>query len=106
MKNVRAVSIRIGSLLSLLCLASADLAAQGVEPTHFAKKVAPFLAQHCTDCHSGEDAEGGVALDRYVDSANIQQDYELWEKIIRLVKEPDASGRYAAAFGRGSDGSW
>ena len=87
MMNMRAVSIRIGFLLSLLCLAGADLAAQEVEPTHFAKKVAPFLAQHCTDCHSGEDAEGGVAFDRYVDSANIQQDYELWEKIIRLVKE-------------------
>ena len=26
-------------------------------------------------------------MDRYVDSANVQKNYELWEKIIRLVNE-------------------
>lgn len=39
------------------------------------------------ECHSADGAEGGIAFDRYVDSAKIQSDFELWEKVIRLVKE-------------------
>lgn len=57
------------------------------EPGRFARDVVPFLSSYCTDCHTGEDSEAGVALDVYEDSANVQSDYELWEKIIRLVNE-------------------
>jgi len=57
------------------------------ENTHFATELRPLLQQFCWDCHSAGDAEGGIAFDRYVDSAEIQSDFELWEKVIRLVKE-------------------
>lgn len=51
----------------------------------FARNVAPFLRTHCFNCHGGADAEGGIVLDRFRDSANVQQNYELWEKIVRLI---------------------
>ncbi len=57
------------------------------DPTPFAENIAPFLETHCVACHSSGDAEGGIALDRYVDSAQVQTDYELWEKVIRLINE-------------------
>jgi len=57
------------------------------ENTHFATELRPLLQQFCWDCHSAGDAEGGIAFDRYVDSAEVQSDFELWEKVIRLVKE-------------------
>ena len=87
-KNMPTMTLRLGFALSLLVVPAVNRAG-GAEasPSHFLKNVEPFLAEHCVACHSGDDAEGGVALDRYVDSANVQEDYELWEKIIRLVKE-------------------
>jgi len=57
------------------------------EGTHFSEELRPLLAKHCMECHSAADAEGGIAFDRYADSANIQSDFELWEKVIRLVEE-------------------
>lgn len=54
---------------------------------NFAEKIAPFLKAHCVDCHGGDDPEGGIGFDRYVDSSNVQKDYDLWEKVIRLVNE-------------------
>lgn len=57
------------------------------QTNHFVENVAPFLNAHCADCHAGDEAEGGIAFDRYKESANVQQDYELWEHVIRLVNE-------------------
>ncbi len=49
--------------------------------------VVPFLEAHCVECHSSDEAEGGIAFDRYENSGNVQKDYELWEKVIRLVND-------------------
>ena len=88
MKNKPTMTLRLGFLLSLLVVSGVKRApGEEAGPSHFLRNIEPFLAEHCVACHSGNDAEGGVALDRYVDSANVQEDYELWEKIIRLVKE-------------------
>jgi mono/diheme cytochrome c family protein len=63
------------------------VAQEPVPDRHFAEQVVPFLSMHCLGCHRGDDAEGGVRLERYRESANIQTDYELWEKISRLINE-------------------
>jgi len=60
---------------------------QPAAPSPFAKNVAPFLQTHCVRCHSGDEPESGLALDAYRDSANIQSDYEVWEKVSRLVEQ-------------------
>lgn len=57
------------------------------EQSAFQIRVVPFLESHCIECHAGDDAEGGITFDQYSDSANVQEDYELWEKVIRLVKD-------------------
>jgi hypothetical protein len=54
--------------------------------SQFATRVAPFLAEHCTRCHGGKEPEAELALDRYQDSSNIQQDIELWEKVQRMIE--------------------
>ncbi|MEZ6131542.1 MAG: DUF1592 domain-containing protein [Planctomycetaceae bacterium] len=53
----------------------------------FVRNVKPFLATHCTRCHSGDEAEAGINFERYQDSALIQTDYELWEKARRLIRD-------------------
>ena len=38
-------------------------------------------------CHSGDDFEGEVSFDRFDDTAKVQENYEFWEKVVRLVVE-------------------
>ncbi|MCS7469984.1 DUF1592 domain-containing protein [Stieleria sp. ICT_E10.1] len=54
---------------------------------NFQTNIAPFLENHCVVCHSGDDFEGEVSFDRFDDSANIQDNYDFWEKVLRLVVE-------------------
>ena len=54
---------------------------------NFQTNIAPFLENHCVVCHSGDDFEGEVSFDSFDDSANIQDNYEFWEKVLRLVVE-------------------
>ena len=78
-QGLNSVALLIGLLTSLVNPAGAE--------THFSTELRPLLISHCGDCHSGDAAEGGIAFDHYSDSANVQKDFELWEKVIRLIKE-------------------
>lgn len=74
------------------CLGFASIAASkdvedAVSETHFVQNVVPFLETHCIGCHSSGDAEGGIAFDRFSESSDVQNHYELWEKVARLVSE-------------------
>lgn len=75
----------------LVCTDSAAVGQNSTTPpeasTHFASRVAPFLKEHCTDCHSGDEPEAKLDLGRYQESARIQTDYELWERVQRMVSE-------------------
>ena len=78
-QGLTSVALLIGLLTSVINPAGAE--------THFSTELRPLLISHCGDCHSGDGAEGGIAFDHYSDSANVQKDFELWEKVIRLIKE-------------------
>ncbi len=55
--------------------------------SRFASVVVPFLKQHCIDCHGGDEAEADFSLDEYQQSANIQTDYEQWERVRLMLTE-------------------
>jgi hypothetical protein len=78
-----ALSLFAFALLGALSCSS--FAAEDASSNHFATNIAPFLRTHCDSCHGGDGAEGGIVLDQFRDSANVQHDYELWEKVIRLI---------------------
>lgn len=77
---------RLGIMLPTLIVIFNQIAVSE-EQGHFKNELRPLLQQYCFDCHSEADAEGGIAFDRYLDSAKVQTDFELWEKVIRLVKQ-------------------
>jgi hypothetical protein len=94
---VHAVKVRLPLTLFLLLTAASQgfCGEDDAGSNHFTANVRPFLVTYCVDCHSGDEAEGGLDLDRYADSANVQDDYELWEKAVRLIQDrqmppPDA----------------
>lgn len=80
-------------ILPLLVLAvglatPAIVAAEGnADSSRFGEVIVPFLTTHCVDCHSGEDPEAQLGLDRYQQSSNVQTDYEVWEKVRRMLLE-------------------
>ena len=77
---------RFGILIPLLIFIFAQTAVCE-DKSHFETELRPLLQQYCWDCHSDAEAEGGVAFDRYTDTAKVQTDFELWEKVIRLVQQ-------------------
>lgn len=54
---------------------------------NFRRNIVPFLKTHCADCHTGDESEAGVAFDRFSESADLQTQYELWEKVLRLIRD-------------------
>ena len=56
---------------------AASLAGNAIaaENNHFTTELKPLLKQYCYECHSGDDAESGVAFDRFTDSAEVQTDF-------------------------------
>ena len=71
-----------------LC-STAQLSAQEKEQPQysFARHAAPFLRAHCVSCHGNDEPESGLSFTKYDKSANIQADYEIWEKVRRMLVE-------------------
>ncbi|MEZ6121605.1 MAG: DUF1592 domain-containing protein [Planctomycetaceae bacterium] len=83
-------SLRFSVALALLLCALNDTWAQELRllaADHFATQVRPFLAAHCVSCHSGNDAEAALDFGRFMESADVQNEYDLWEKTVRLIHE-------------------
>ncbi|MFM1996838.1 MAG: hypothetical protein RLZZ111_1225 [Planctomycetota bacterium] len=52
----------------------------------FDADVRPLLAKYCFDCHSGKDADGGVALDECIEAAARSTDRAVWQKVLRQLQ--------------------
>ena len=50
---------------------------------HFA---APLIEQHCFDCHSGDDPDAGLAMNRMDGGDQFQQHRAVWKKVLRRVR--------------------
>lgn len=48
---------------------------------NYDRHVAPFLKKYCADCHSGEKAEAGIAIDRLTEKTAKTTDRNIWKKI-------------------------
>lgn len=81
----------ISSLVSAFLVLSAPLSVataetRETERSGFSFKVAPFLEQHCVACHSGDEPEGGLALDRLdqnlAASAGVARQ---WQKVVEKL---------------------
>lgn len=55
----------------------------GVEPAF--DEIRPFFQQHCMDCHTGAEAEGGFALDRLAQKADFTGQRRSWERVFKLL---------------------
>ncbi len=60
-------------------------AAQPPEDTTYKTKVLPFIQKYCVDCHKGEKAKGGLALDGYTSEAAARKDRKNWGAMQHVI---------------------
>ncbi len=49
-------------------------------------KIEPLLKKHCLDCHSGTEADAGLALDHFDTPLSILKGRAVWEKAIQKLQ--------------------
>lgn len=49
-------------------------------------KIEPLLKQHCLDCHSGAEADAGLALDHFDTPISFLKGRAVWEKAIQKLQ--------------------
>lgn len=52
----------------------------------FAKAAVPFLAKHCYACHGPKKQSADLTLERKFDQKAIQEDREIWENVLEMVR--------------------
>jgi len=48
--------------------------------------IAPLLRTYCIDCHSGDAAESGIAIDQLLESPDLTADRRAWDKIAGMLR--------------------
>lgn len=51
----------------------------------FQKKVLPFFAENCADCHEGPSAENGIHLDAFTDAASLERNADTLAKAMQML---------------------
>ncbi|QEH36201.1 hypothetical protein OJF2_47610 [Aquisphaera giovannonii] len=110
-----AASLAIGVLLASAGVASArddgGAAAGGPRPPDaFRERVSPLLNRYCVECHSQDDPQAGVSLDRYADQEAAFKDRgRTWLRVRDAVEGhlmPPAESRQPTAEERARIASW
>ena len=50
-----------------------------------AAAILPILQKHCTQCHAGDDAQGGFVLSDFPDEQSILKHRRQWERLTNLI---------------------
>lgn len=77
-----------GALLAIL-LATVRTSRGDDASSHnpFLVHVSPLLKAHCIRCHGGKEPKGELSLERLRDSWDVQRDYELGQRMLRMLAE-------------------
>ncbi|WP_435005070.1 DUF1592 domain-containing protein [Tundrisphaera lichenicola] len=84
MLRLRSVIARIVAFLAM-GIAPA-FAQEPARPDAFRTQVLPLLERYCVDCHSTEDAEAGIVLDRFPDQAAAVEDGKTWPRVLDALE--------------------
>jgi hypothetical protein len=49
-------------------------------------EIQPFLDRYCTDCHSGDKADGGLNFKSYADVAALHADRRTWQRVYDRIR--------------------
>ena len=55
----------------------------------FTDRILPIVKKFCLECHSGAEAEGGLALSHFTSTKAILKERRTWEKVIQRLELGD-----------------
>ncbi|MFY8071222.1 MAG: c-type cytochrome domain-containing protein, partial [Pirellula sp.] len=47
----------------------------------YEKKIQPLIEKYCSGCHTGADAESGLAFNNFADAKSVFRQRRIWEKV-------------------------
>src|SRR6478672_6509016 len=53
----------------------------------FGEKIKPFFVKYCQRCHSGDEPEGELSLEGYLQRGTLVADRQTWEKVTRKLHD-------------------
>jgi hypothetical protein len=89
-----AFSFSLGLAVSLTAVAVAGSAADSAQPR-------TIISDTCLDCHSGDDPQAAVALDRLLAAPDLSRDFRIWQSVREQIEAgrmpPREAGELTAA---------
>ena len=55
----------------------------GVKDKEYSSLIVPLLQTACLDCHSGSEADGGLALNHFQSAKSVFKERRTWEKVVQ-----------------------
>jgi len=96
----RPVSLTLALFLTHSLLWSTLPSALGIDwaarDKEFLEKIQPILKAACLECHSGAEADAGLALSNFKSSKSILRERQTWEKVIQRLELEDMPPKEAA----------
>lgn len=53
----------------------------------YSRTVGPLISTHCSDCHDGAKAKGGIELMAFKTTADVHQDTARWEGVLHALRD-------------------
>lgn len=75
----------------------------------YEKKIQPLIEKYCSGCHSGADAESGLAFNNFADAKSVFRQRRIWEKVavrIDIADMPPADSPQPSPEDRKTLTSW
>ncbi|QDT40669.1 hypothetical protein Pan241w_07270 [Gimesia alba] len=84
----RGIFYSLGCLLLLTnpALTNAELSSVEKSEKQFQSNVKQFITKYCLDCHTGDEAEAGLSLEKYNTRSSILEQREAWGKIVKRIQ--------------------
>ena len=82
----------IQTLVAIVALCTLALPATASDPVDFAHKIVPVLKAHCSECHGGEESEGGFSINTrrlFLDGDNAVPGKAAESYFLELIEETD-----------------
>ena len=55
----------------------------------YSSTIQPIISQYCSGCHSGAQAESGLALNNFADAKSVFRERRIWEKVAQRLDIAD-----------------
>ena len=75
------------NFLASLCFIVPAAVRAADDPAAFQTAIRPLMQTYCFKCHGAEEPEGDVNLSDYKDTAGVQLQSKVWQKVLRALRE-------------------